>query len=677
LEARDLPAPLTWIGGVNLPNARAAADAISVQGSNLFVLGGTTTGGGSQTVLSLSPSGTATSWVSHAGDFGMPDDSRTNPGVGNLPNGHILVFGGSSGGAVSSAVDYDLGAGNPVTKHAMSTARQQLAYATDTNHPYAIGGRNGSGTVLASVERYDYASNTWTTLAPLPQGHYAFTAVSDGNGHIYTFGGGTTSAASSVSADVYQYTVATDTWTAVASMPLATRESTAVLGPNGKIYVLGGSDGTTTLATVQVYDIASNTWTTDTDLPVAVRDAAGAIDSVGRLDVIGGYGAGGTPIASVYKTQRLNIADAAPVITSQAAITASLGGTYTYQVVATGNPDPTFALVTAPDGMTINSQTGRITWMPTLDQFGSQAAVTVQVTNALGQATQSFNITVRDTTPPTVPTNVQVANITPTSVTLTWNPSTDNVAVAGYKVYTAVFVHDPRGSGGAWFYSLVATVTDTTATVTSLAPNHSYTLTVAAFDISNNLSGYSSPYLGITTPSAPIWGYTFGSTSVVANHPISLQPSAAGNPPAITYSVVSGPAGLTIDPNTGRVSWTPTPDQVGPNAVTFEATNAIGSTDLNLTLTVTPDVPVLSWSWASGSGPNAVAGSPVAIQVNDSSLTPSTFSLVSAPATMTIDPNTGLINWTPTLSDAGNTTVHVKPRTPRAARTSRSVFTPT
>src|SRR6516225_9726874 len=112
LEDRTLPAPLVWLNGVNLPAARAAADAIVLGGTNLWVLGGTVTGGGSTTVLNLNPSGTATSWT---GDFGLPEDSRTSPGVGTLPDGHILIFGGSSGGATSSALDYDLGGGNPVS----------------------------------------------------------------------------------------------------------------------------------------------------------------------------------------------------------------------------------------------------------------------------------------------------------------------------------------------------------------------------------------------------------------------------------------------------------------------------------------------------------------------------------------------------------------------------------
>jgi chitinase len=346
-------------------------------------------------------------------------------------------------------------------------------------------------------------------------------------------------------------------------MPVAVREEAAVLGPNGKVYVLGGSNGTAATATVQVYDLTTDTWTTDTDLPAPVRQPAAVLDAQGRVKVLGGFDAGGAPVANVYKTQRLTIPDSAPVITSSAVTTASLGGTYTYQVVATGNPEPTFSLSAAPDGRTIDSRTGRITWVPAFEQLGESFPVTVVATNSVGQGPQSFNVTVRDTTPPTVPTNVQTTNITPNSVTLTWAPSTDDVAVAGYKVYTAVFVHNPRGSGGTWFYTLRATVSDTTATIGGLAPNQSYQFTVTAFDTSNNQSGYSTPYVGVTTTEPPVFGTPIGSTTVVANHSINLQVYAFGNPSAITYSVLSGPADLTIDPTNGRVSWAPTPDEVG------------------------------------------------------------------------------------------------------------------
>ncbi|MBK6815821.1 MAG: fibronectin type III domain-containing protein [Saprospiraceae bacterium] len=40
-----------------------------------------------------------------------------------------------------------------------------------------------------------------------------------------------------------------------------------------------------------------------------------------------------------------------------------------------------------------------------------------------------------DTEAPTAPTNLAVTNLTPSSLTLSWTASTDNVGVAGYDVY--------------------------------------------------------------------------------------------------------------------------------------------------------------------------------------------------------------------------------------------------
>ena len=56
----------------------------------------------------------------------------------------------------------------------------------------------------------------------------------------------------------------------------------------------------------------------------------------------------------------------------------------------------------------------------------------------------------------------------------------------------------------------------------------------------------------------------------------------------------------------------------------------------------------------------ATAGVLFQMQVSDSSHTTSTFELVSAPEGMTIDPNIGLVEWTPMVTDAGQTTVIVR-----------------
>lgn len=89
----------------------------------------------------------------------------------------------------------------------------------------------------------------------------------------------------------------------------------------------------------------------------------------------------------------------APNITSMADTTAVINAPYSYDVDATGNPIPTFALSVFPAGMTINPTTGMITWIPA--SIG-MVNVTVTASNGVGApATQSFTIT---TSPDQAPT---------------------------------------------------------------------------------------------------------------------------------------------------------------------------------------------------------------------------------------------------------------------------------
>ena len=82
-----------------------------------------------------------------------------------------------------------------------------------------------------------------------------------------------------------------------------------------------------------------------------------------------------------------------------------------------------------------------------------------------------------DTTPPSVPSGVS-ASSTQTSLTLAWSPSTDDVGVAGYNVY----------SGG----SRVGSTSATSFTLTGLACGASYDLAVEAYDAAGNVSGRAS-----------------------------------------------------------------------------------------------------------------------------------------------------------------------------------------
>ncbi|MEU4696771.1 glycoside hydrolase family 9 protein [Nonomuraea dietziae] len=80
-----------------------------------------------------------------------------------------------------------------------------------------------------------------------------------------------------------------------------------------------------------------------------------------------------------------------------------------------------------------------------------------------------------DQSPPTRPGKPSVSDITSTTATLTWAPSTDDVGVTGYDVYDGT--------------TRLATSTAATTTLTGLTPEKAYTVHVVARDA----SGKSSP----------------------------------------------------------------------------------------------------------------------------------------------------------------------------------------
>jgi len=94
-----------------------------------------------------------------------------------------------------------------------------------------------------------------------------------------------------------------------------------------------------------------------------------------------------------------------------------------------------------------------------------------------------------DTQPPTVPQNVNATANSATSVTVSWNASTDDTAVAGYDVYRD---GTKIGTAGA---------SQTSFTDTTVQPNTTYAYTVDAFDAVPNTSAQSSPPASVTTPS--------------------------------------------------------------------------------------------------------------------------------------------------------------------------------
>ena len=175
----------------------------------------------------------------------------------------------------------------------MPTARDGLGAAVVGDSIYSIGGRSqtfGPCTgflTLGSVERYDIATNTWTTVAPLPTPRSDIGAIGHG-GKIYVFGGCTSFGAGTVSNEVDIYDRTTNLWTLGAPMPTA-RAAFYGIGIKGdSIYVMGGEDATGAPSSAnEVYNVADNSWSTATPLPHP-RGEMGVASHGGRIYTVGG-----------------------------------------------------------------------------------------------------------------------------------------------------------------------------------------------------------------------------------------------------------------------------------------------------------------------------------------------------------------------------------------------------
>ncbi len=167
----------------------------------------------------------------------------------------------------------------------------------------------------------------------------------------------------------------------------------------------------------------------------------------------------------------------------------------------------------------------------------------------------------------------------------------------------------------------------------------------------------------------------FTSTPVVsANVLTSYQYTATATDAdgdTLTYALVDGPAGLSINGSSGVVTWTPTAAELGAQTVTISVSDGNGgSAQQSFVVQVLPQAgdiaPVID---DNPTDFTIQMGAPFLHQVHaiDAQGHPLTYSFAApqsgsaadAPAGMTIDPNTGLVNWTPTSAGTATFTVQV------------------
>jgi hypothetical protein len=334
------------------------------------------------------------------------------------------------------------------------------------------------------------------------------------------------------------------------------------------------------------------------------------------------------------------------------------------------DPDPgqalTYSLPQAPAGARLDPATGAFSWTPTEAQGPSTNTITLQVTdNGMPPLTNSrtFTALVREVNRPpqwTAPPSLVVDELVLLQVP---NLATDPDLPTNTLSFTllsgpAGATVDPHSGRLAW-------------TPTEVQGPGIHTLNIKVIDdgkpalsITNSLivtvrEVNTAPSL--TVPGAQMIDEL--TTLLVTNRVVDADLPTN----TLTFSLVSAPAGVQLDPATGVITWTPTEAQGPTNATIQVRVSDNGSPPMSDTRSFTVTVREVN------AAPSLIVPGPQTIDeltslavtnlAADADLPTNTltFSLVSAPAGVQLDPATGVITWTPTEAQGPtNATIQVR-----------------
>ncbi len=225
---------------------------------------------------------------------------------------------------------------------------------------------------------------------------------------------------------------------------------------------------------------------------------------------------------------------------------------------------------------------GATTWADTGLAPSTTYSYTVSASDPAGNnSAQSSAVqatTLPDTTPPTVPTGLSVTGTTTSTVSLAWTASTDNVGVAGYKLYR----------GGAQ----VGTSSVTSYTDTNLNASTTYSYTVSAYDAAGNNSAQTSP-VSATTAAQGTQGPTVSITSPASNQTVSgvwaVAANAADNVSVVGVQFKLDGANLGAEVTTSPyyINWNTSQTTNGSHTLTASATDSAGNVTVSSGITVT------------------------------------------------------------------------------------------
>ena len=279
----------------------------------------------------------------------------SGPAFANDPQSNSYVQAGVTPVVGDEVPEATLGTWIPGATLPVGVVRYAMAQCAGENMFYTISGVTTGGQLTTANQRYNAATNTWATLAPIPAGSEGPTGACV-QGKIYVAGGSTTLTTLRI------YDIATNAWTLGAPVPRGV--VMAHMGVhNNRIYLIGGdsdfqpANGVSNV--VNIYDIATNTWLPDgATMPTGA--VSGGYAQVGTfVYVVGGWGQT-SPAANVNQTQRYDMATntwtVGPTFTSaRADLVTAATGTALYSIGGDNNAGGFFDLAVTVERLDITA----------------------------------------------------------------------------------------------------------------------------------------------------------------------------------------------------------------------------------------------------------------------------------------------------------------------------------
>lgn len=340
------------------------------------------------------------------------------------------------------------------------------------------------------------------------------------------------------------------------------------------------------------------------------------------------------PFGSSSQNLGLSVGTAPLILTVPPMTPALVNTSFLQTLTASGSTPMTWSISSGalPAGLTLNPASGDISGIPmALDA----ATFTVVATNAFGSNSEQLSLTVNGAPAITSASPLPSAQTgTAYSQTLSASGSTPIIwAVTSGALPAGLTLNSSTGLIGG---------TPTASSVT--------TFTITAY----NAFGSNSQQFSIAVNAAPSIMTTSPLTAAQVGTAYSVALAASGSTP-ITWALTSGslPAGLTLNASNGFLTGTP----IAQGAATFtvSATNAYGTTSLQLSLTVNGPPQISSTSQL----PAATMGAVYSQSLAASGSTPITWRVTGGalPAGLTLNASTGVVSGTPTTVGAASFTV--------------------